>query len=53
MGNEATVSSTIIKTIIEPSQITNILAVFGGLNVFIWLFKAGMWFEKFRNRKGK
>ena len=50
---EATTSSTIIKTMIEPSQLVNILAVFGGLNIFIWLFKAGMLFEKFRNRKRK
>jgi len=48
---EATTSSTIIKTMIEPSQLVNILAVFGGLNVFIWLFKAGMWFEKHKPTK--
>ena len=50
---DATQSSTVIQTLIEPSQAVNILAVFGGLNIFIWLFKAGMIFEKFRNRKGK
>jgi len=49
---EATTSQTIIKTIIEPAQITNILAVFGGLNIFIWLFKAGMIYANWKNKKG-
>ena len=40
-------------TYLHDANIIGYLAVFGLINIPIWLIKLGMIFEKFRARKGK